>query len=225
MKDMNPSIIALIVLGFLACIGLGIATYKLTHLPKIDTNMKIRYITPFSTDSCKRKYPNIGGEYNKVISELPEDCWIVLRDGDTMFLTPDWGQQIKSIIEANPDYDLIGCMTNRLSVKEQLSSGILVGEDMPISNLIRHSNDLWFNEGVKVKSANLVAGLCMIFPKSVWEKVGGFPENDITFDRVFCSKVLKSGGKIGIAKGLYIFHLYRWGSEKPQNSINHLINK
>ncbi|SMC45823.1 hypothetical protein [Pedobacter africanus] len=183
--------------------------------------MEIRYITPFSTDSHRHGYPNIGGEYNQVISELPDDCWIVLRDGDTMFLTSDWGRQIRQIIEANPDYDLIGCMTNRVGVKEQLWYGEFTEGD--ISKHIFMAYTAWNDHNVTVKPTNLVAGLCMMFHKSVWAKVGGFPAHDIIFDRVFCSKVLKFGGKIGIAQGLYIFHLYRWGQNNPQISINHLI--
>lgn len=182
--------------------------------------MKIRYITPFSTDN-KRCYPNIGGEYNQVISELPDDCWIVLRDGDTMFLTSDWGHQIKRIIEANPDYDLIGCMTNRLGVPDQVDERMFEIEDIGWHKIV--ASEEWEIEGTKVKTSKLAAGLCMIFHKSTWAKVGGFPEYDITFDRVFSDKVLKSGGKIGIAKGLYVFHLYRWGEMNPQSSIKHLI--
>lgn len=186
-------------------------------------SMKIRYITPFSTGRHKFGYPNIGGEYNEVISELPDDCWIVLRDGDTMFLTSDWGHQIKQIIEANMEYDLITCMTNRLGVPEQLWHGEITEGD--ISRQIEIGKIAWKDHKTTVVPAKLAAGLCMIFHKSTWEKVGGFPEHDITFDRVFSAKVLKHGGKIGIAKGLYLFHLYRWGEKNPKQSIKHLMNK
>lgn len=184
--------------------------------------MKIRYITPFSTERSKQGYPNIGKAYNEAISELPDDCYVCLRDGDTMFLTSDWGQQIHDIIEANQEYDLIGCMTNRVSVKDQLPMGRFsdvpdIGVHVGIAEMLRYDGE------TSVFPAKLIAGLCMIFHKSVWTKAGGFPENDITFDRVFCDKVLRKGGNIGIAKGLYVFHLYRWGSAKPQSDIKHLI--
>lgn len=183
--------------------------------------MKIRYITPFSTES-KFGYPNIGGEYNQVISELPDDCWIVLRDGDTMFLTSDWGHQIMKIIEANQNYDLITCMTNRLGVPDQLIYGAMLN-GVEIQKHIEIAGVCWNDHKTDLKPAKLAAGLCMIFHKSTWLKVGGFPEYDITFDRVFSAKVLMNGGKIGIAKGLYLFHLYRWGEKNPQQSIKHLI--
>lgn len=184
--------------------------------------MKIRYITPFSTEN-KRCYPNIGGEYNQVISELPNDCWIVLRDGDTMFLTSDWGHQIKQIIMANQGYDIITCMTNRLGVPEQLWYGEIMEGD--ISRHIEVAQSSWKFHKTTVVSTKIAAGLCMIFHKSTWMQIGGFPEHDITFDRVFSDKVLKAGGKIGIAKGLYLFHLYRWGEKNPKQSIKHLTSK
>lgn len=184
--------------------------------------MKIRYITPFSTES-KFGYPNIGGEYNQVISELPDDCWIVLRDGDTMFLHPKFGNIISAIIKYNEGFDLIGAMTNRVAVKSQLVDEV-ISDDGDIANHISIAHKLWRDFLDHVEPTDLAAGLCMIFHKSTWQKVGGFPEYDITFDRVFSDKVIKAGGKIGIAKGLYLFHLYRWGEKNPQQSIKHLTN-
>ena len=56
----------------------------------------------------------------------------------------------------------------------------------------------------------------LMFPKSIWTKVGGFEEGGIVdknyhfHDYNFSMKVKKAGGKIGIAKGIYVFHLYRY---------------
>jgi hypothetical protein len=61
-----------------------------------------------------------------------------------------------------------------------------------------------------------VAGLFMLFPKRLWNK-HKFEEGSIMikkgakqgfFDFWFSDYVLKTG-RIGLAKGLYIFHLYR----------------
>lgn len=182
--------------------------------------MNIFYITPYTSERNRHGFPNIGGAINSNISTLPDNCHICLRDGDTMFLTSDWGTQIEQIIEANPDYDLITCMTNRLGVKEQLINGQFTEGD--ISHQIEVAKTSWQDHGTTVIPTRLAAGLCMIFHKSLWSKVGGFPEFDITFDRVFSQKVIKAGRKIGIAKGLYIFHLYRYQDKDPRNSIKHL---
>lgn len=182
--------------------------------------LKIRFISPFSFERNRYGFPNIGGAYNEAINELPSDCWVVLNDQDVLFLTSDTANHIKEIIESNPEYDLITCMTNRLGVKEQLWYGQFMEGD--ISHQIEVAKTSWQDHGTTVIPSRLAAGLCMIFRKSLWVKVGGFPEFDITFDRVFSQKVIKSGGKIGIARGLYIFHLYRYQEKNPQNSIKHL---
>lgn len=176
--------------------------------------MKVRYITPFALDK------NIGREYNQVISELPEDCYVVLRDGDTMFLTPDWGKQIEEIILANPEYDLITCMTNRIGNKDQCFHEMfdeeIIGSHIIIGRYLSKSV-----KRTTVIPHTICPGMLMIFHKSLWNEIK-FKENTIFFDKRFSEAVLKSGKKIGLAKGLYLLHLYRWGQEKPTNYIKHL---
>lgn len=174
--------------------------------------MIIHYITPFSASK------NIGKEYNERISELPDDCYIVLRDGDTMFLTPDWGRQIESIITANPDYSIITCKTNRLGLPD------LVADFMDHSEISKHidcANEVWDLFKTIISPTPIAPGMLMIFHKSVWEQ-NKFKEKSIYFDREFSASVIAKGGKIGVALGLYIFHLYRWGAKIPQLYTEHL---
>lgn len=174
--------------------------------------MTIHYITPFSISK------NIGKEYNDRIAELPEDCWVVLRDGDTVFMLPDWGVQIKEIIESNPGYHIIGCMTNRLAVPQQLVPEMFNESD--IGKHIEMAIQLQQYRTEVVKS-NMAAGLCLVFHKSIWQKCK-FKENTVIFDRLFCMQAKRLGYNIGIAKGLYLFHLYRWGQNNPQHYKEHL---
>lgn len=178
--------------------------------------MKIHYITPFAVDK------NIGREYNERIEELPDDCWIVLRDGDTLFLTPEWGRQIEAIVERNKDsFQLISCVTNRLRATHQLHENSFSGNG-DINHHVNIANTLQEDYYDEVHSTTTIAGLCMIFKKETW-KQHPFKENTLKFDTLFCSAISKAGGKIGIAKGLYLFHLYRWGKENPADYIDHLI--
>lgn len=176
--------------------------------------MKIRYITPFALDK------NIGREYNQVISELPEDCYIVIRDGDTMFLTPDWGKQIEEIIKNNPEYSLITCMTNRIGNDKQRVTGMFYEFDLNKHHqeAVSRSKSL----RTEVIPHTIAPGMLMIFHKSLWNEIK-FQERTIFFDKRFSEKVLKSGRKIGLATGLYLLHLYRWGQEKPKDYIKHLM--
>lgn len=177
--------------------------------------MRIHYITPFATDK------NIGKEYNARIKELPDDCYIVLRDGDTLFMNSDWGNQIADIIKSNPNYQIIGAMTNRLGVSDQLFEG-KISEN---SNINYHINIAEQAKIFKtlVRPTNLVAAMCMIFHKSIWDELGGFKEDSIFFDKEFCKSAIAKNMNIGVALGLYIFHLYRWGQDKPQFYKKHLL--
>lgn len=176
--------------------------------------MKIRYITPYSLTK------NFGAEINQTISELP-DCYIVLMDGDTCFTTTFWGTQIADIIKANPDFSLIGCMTNRLKHKFQLYNGKFC-ENPDMTEHLRRGKELSENFYSEVAPVKEVAGLCMIFHKSVWEKVK-FRENTIFFDRFFCTDLRRKRLKIGIARGLYLFHTYRMGKVNPKAYTRHLL--
>lgn len=175
--------------------------------------MIISFITPFDLSGSK----NIGKAYNSTIEQCPEG-YIVLRDGDSMFLTPDWGMQIKDIINANPEYDILGCMTNRLSVPQQLVPGMFNEAD--IGKHIEAATELQ-QYRTEVFKSNMAAGLCLIFHKSIWQKCK-FKENTVIFDRLFCMQAKRLGYNIGIARGLYLFHLYRWGQNNPQHYKEHL---
>lgn len=173
--------------------------------------MNIRYITPFAQNL------NIGYSYNEAISELPDDCHIVLRDHDTL-LFPNSGNQIPAIIEANPEFELITSITNRIGVHLHCAVGMFDDD-----SILAHQNkaaELWSRFGTDVIPTGVAPGFCMIFHKRIWERAGGFKEHSITFDREFSNEVRK-WGKIGLAKGLYIFHLYRYGKDKKD--ISHLL--
>lgn len=177
--------------------------------------IQIRFIQPFSQSK------NIGGEYNKCIAELPDDCYLVLRDQDTLPLRPDWANQIHAVIKANPDFQIIGCMTNRLRAPYQLAYGVF-SNDGDITEHIKIADTLWNAHNDLVTDVPGVAGMCMIFHKSVWEQIK-FTENSIFFDKEFCQQARKLGMNIGVARGVYLFHLYRWGQKDPFNYKDHLL--
>ena len=175
--------------------------------------MIIHYITPFSTDK------NIGLEYNNRIDEL-SDGWIVLRDYDTL-LFPNSCNLIPKIIKSNPEYELFTCLTNRIGVHLHCVKGMFM-ED----SILAHQNkadELRERFGTEVMETGIAPGLCMIFHKSLWQRIGGFKQHSITFDREFSNDAKRLGARIGLAKGLYIFHLYRYPHKDAKNHIRHLM--
>lgn len=178
--------------------------------------MKVHYITTWSSQK------NYGGAINEAIERLncSDDDWCCVRDGDACFLTPDWGNQIQSIIENADGYDLIGCSTNRLREPHQLVNGMFSEQ----IDLASH-----FNTAIYMKSLNEnkiypfnhdIAGMFMLFRYSAW-KNNKFKENTAIFDRLFTRGITK--GRVGIAPGLYVLHMYRLWSNNPKNDSKHLF--
>lgn len=187
--------------------------HKKKELPKIVN------IQPWRTDK------NLGLANNEEIAKYHDDDWIVLTDGDSCWVLPDWGTKIEQVIQDYGDkFDLIGCVVNRLGGLHQCYNNKF-DTDVNGYKEWEKANDCWRKYGTLVEETTGVAGVCMIFKKSTWKKVGGFKEKTITADTEFCKSVRKSGGKIGLAKGLYRMHLYRiWEKEhkKAHESTAHL---
>lgn len=191
----------------------SIAQHKKKELPKIVS------IQPWRTDK------NLGLANNEEIAKCNDSDWIVLTDGDSCWVLPDWGTKIEQVIQDYGDkFDLIGCVVNRLGGLHQCYDNKFDTEVNGYNEWDK-ANDCWDKHGTLVEETTGVAGVCMIFKKSTWKKAGGFREKTITADTEFCKSVRKSGGKIGLAKGLYRMHLYRiWEKEhkKAHESTAHL---
>lgn len=181
----------------------------------------IHYISPYSTTTP----PNIGGAINAAIRQLSpaDDDWIVHVDQDVCFLRPDTKAQIEQVLAAT-DYDVLGCLTNRLSGNHQLyarefnaSSDML--EHIAIAN---HCHERHYGQVVET-DINLAAFL-MAFRVRTWKSVGGFREHSIRFDSEFTDAVQGKGGRLGIMQGVYVFHLYRMWSDNPVWEVGHLTS-
>lgn len=180
--------------------------------------MIINYITPYALDK------NFGRELNERISEC-SDGWICLNDADSMFLTTRYGNQITEIC-ARTDFDLLGCVTNRLGRPIQrhtleMCNNFDVKHHYAIAKQLESENWCLVEDITKYK---FVAGLCMLFRKSLWETVK-FKENCITWDDEFSQAVTAQGGKLGLMRGVYKFHFYRGWADYPMFANQHLVNK
>ena len=180
----------------------------------------IYYFAPFDSDK------NIGLSHNQHCEIVPNaDDWICLCDSDVLFLLPDTKKQIADIIcKHGTEYEVLGCLTNRIASLHQRYSESKEAFD---------STDIMFHKWIakklqtfqydKVTETTInVAGFLMVFQKKTWEKYR-FSDNSIRFDSEFTDKVKADGGKLGIMQGVYVFHDYRLGHENPMYYINHLI--
>jgi hypothetical protein len=161
-----------------------------------------------------------GAALNAHCSLVPNDNdWILIRDNDTCFLNPYINRQIESIIARHgADYDLLSCYTNRLGLPWQMPYGMSDNPDILHHKRIadKHFDELY--DEVEGTTKN-VAGLFMLFPKKTWSKhpfCEGISEDGKFFDYRFADAVRQSGGKIGICKGIYLFHYYRMHQSDPK---------
>lgn len=182
--------------------------------------MQIHYIQPYSTEK------NIGKAINEAINRLlPCDGsdWIVLTDHDMLWLLPDSKAQVERILRGT-NYDILGCMTNRIRSVEQLVGGRF-SEDDRIREHIRIAETCRANAGDHVKPATgVVAAFMLCFQVNLWVRVGGFVEGVLNFDTQFCWEAQKiAEARIGIMAGVYVWHSYRLMSKNPKAECKHLL--
>ena len=196
-----------------------------SHKKQIEDKRKVNvhHITPGRSDK------NIGRAINEIVKALPDNDWICLRDIDTLPMYHEKiYQQCEEIAQAG-EFDLVGCMTNRLGLHYQLVGG-RKSNDSDIMNHRKIGVDLYNKHGNEIMPIQqVIGGLFMLFPKSAWKQVGGFPEGGIQiqghfFDYHFCKKVMQQRLRIGIAKGIYLFHYYRFEhGEDTRKAVAHLL--
>ena len=185
--------------------------------------VNVIHITPGRSDK------NIGRAINYIVERMEDEDWICLRDIDTLPVNHrDFFKQCEEIAGSG-DFDLVGCFTNRLGLSYQLHEGKL-SDVSDIQKHVKIAKARTLKHGSNVKRLNKpIAGFFMLFSRKIWKEAGGFREGGISFengwffDYFFSQAVAKAGGRIGIAEGVYLFHLYRWESSNPTQSTGHLF--
>lgn len=166
--------------------------------------MQIHHLTPFRRDK------NLAAAYNFVFERYcrPND-WVVLRDIDTMFLTPDAPNIIEDYINLYPDTGIFTCYTNRLSLhsKDQLYGGAI----SPNTNILHHikiAESLKEDRSVK-EIDKKISGFLMVISYKTWEKFKFSGAACLGVDNQFSQGILDAGLPIYRMNGVYLFHSYR----------------
>lgn len=182
-------------------------------------NPDVYYFSPNRGDK------KLGEWYNKHCELVPnDDDWICITDHDVMFLTPHSAKLIEDVIKLHgATYQLFSCLTNRLGLKYQTPYGMDHGRDVLAQ--VKIAEQHYSKHYTKVERCmKPTAGLFMLFQKKTWKDnkfMPGIVGRDGKFiDWQFSNGILKSGGKIGLMKGMYVYHLYRLG--KSTRQIDHL---
>jgi len=155
--------------------------------------IKVHYIVPYSIEK------NFGKAINEQIALIHDSDWVCVLDGDCMFLTAKWGHHIQDIVNNNQNhFSLFGCLTNRLGRPIQRYKGeFSTNFDIKYHSDIAHEieSNHW-GEVEDITSKRRIAGMFMLFPKSLWNRIK-FTENTPNFDDIFSTDVLRIGGKCG----------------------------
>lgn len=177
---------------------------------------------PYSTDK------NLGKAYNDFMRLLPEDSHACFRDGDTCWLTPDYGMHLAEYVRQYPNA-ILTCWTNRINERAEQQwkhEGLRESDNMKLHLSVAKEV---LTELYKVTALHgFVSGFCMVVPKSVWN-VHKFaekqvyrdrgPHNLLGVDNDFTNRVRAAGIPVLRMDGLYIWHTYRL----LDNSKNHLL--
>jgi len=165
----------------------------------------IYYFVPYSLSK------NIGQAYNQYMSLLPNDNdWGILMDGDTMFLTFDWGHAIAEVIKKLPDAGIITCYTNRVAKNKAQLYGV-DSTDILVHRVIAKKVNKE-SRGQYRKINQRVSGFLMAIKKKTWREVGKFPERAnqiLDVDGLFSTKILRANKGIYLMRGVYVLHYYR----------------
>jgi len=167
-------------------------------------------IIPYSTEK------NLGKAYNDFMALLPEGSHACFRDGDTCWLTPDYGVHLAEYVRLYPDA-VLTCWTNRINEKAEQQ----YPNCREITNFKDHLHIAETQKVMNYKVTSLhgfVSGFCMVVPKAVWNKTkftetqaysDRGPYNLLGVDNDFTNRVRAAGVPVLRMEGLYLWHTYR----------------
>lgn len=183
--------------------------------------MTLHDIIPYSIER------NLGKAYNDAMKLIPDGDTVCFRDGDTCWLTPDYGMVLHEYATRYPDA-VLTCWTNRIHE----SSGQLMGDMYLETDMMKHTLMAKACTLTKYGVTQLhttISGFCLIIPKKIWLQFP-FPEeqpfedrkgvpNMLGVDNYWTNLIRRNGIQILRCDGLYLYHNYRLLT----NSKSHLV--
>ncbi len=171
----------------------------------------------------------LGAAYHNCMKRLEQHEWGLLCDYDMMFLPPDYMRQLEDAILANPEYDCFTVMTNRLSK--------LRPQAMQLANILPFDNHnipehykvaLALQAGKRTEVIDItkkceegvpatMGGVAILIKKTTWDMINsmGNPaplwtfNRHLTIDGKIHKRICTLGLKLGLLKGVYVYHRYR----------------
>lgn len=166
---------------------------------------------------CFIPYPprnkTLGWDYNKFMKLLlNDDDWACLIDHDVMFTTKCWWHQMTEVVKKYPEYSCFTALTNRIGcpwqrlVPEEDNNDVLYHREIG-AKLQKES----YSEVVDKSNENIpMSGFLMLVKKEAWKscKFGDGRDGFAAVDNDFYKALQGEGLKIGVMRGIYLYHLY-----------------
>lgn len=174
---------------------------------------------------------NIADAYNAIFKRARKGDWIVIRDGDTQWTTRYYGDHLKELIEAHPEFEAFTCITNRINNKHQKARSI----DRNNDDMRYHCNKgeaFWKRYGTEgadvTYNCGLISGVMIMIKKELWDRMGGVQKRGMLgIDNEIHKNIRTFNGRIFLSRGIYIYHRYSFHDTNPdrKRDITHLRAK
>ena len=175
------------------------------------------HFIPWATDK------NLSGYYNDKIMSLPNDYdWALFTDRDTYFPHPFYGKHIEAVLRNHGDkYKLFTAMTNRVGTSYQCVHGMWTA-DKGLDHEDR-AKSLWLAQGTNVEDItdkSPISGMLILVQKRLLSD-GELLKDGLLLgaDNLFHYIAQEYGFKVGLMKGIYIYHYYRNGIRENKKHL------
>lgn len=169
--------------------------------------MKVHIRTPYSVER------NLGKAYNNEMALIPDGDSACFIDGDSMFLTSNFGTILHEYANNNPKA-VLTCWINRI---HPLASGQLFPlQDNSVETAIKAAEIIKDIRTVHPIIGS-VSGTLLVIPKRVWNdhrftEVNAYRHGEpnlLGVDNHFTNKVRQAGIPVLRMDGMLIYHQYR----------------
>lgn len=152
---------------------------------------------------------DLGAAYNDAMQRLHEGDWACFIDHDAMWTTGTWHKQLLDAISLHKQMGAFTCVTNRSATLWQCADAQRSNHDVKYHREI--GADLaarYWADVVDVTDESPLSGHCIIISKAMWEHV---PElhGFLGMDNEIHYAVARAGKRVGLLKGVYVYHWYR----------------
>lgn len=163
----------------------------------------IIYVIPYRTDK------NLGKAYNEIMRLVGEDDAVCFHDGDTCFLTPDFGTIIEHYHNQYPEA-VLTCRTNRIHRLSKQLDGVMDEKCDMRALMTKARNYRERKTTTEIINGEGMSGVLMLVPKKLWREVPFIETGKpLGVDSRFRMDLHKAGKKILIMDSVLIYHGYR----------------